>query len=158
MHTNFLDLFTTPYFLGAFSAWTVAQCCKMLSSFIQTRKVNIRYLVSTGGMPSAHSATAVALATVVGLDQGFESALFVITFGIAFLVMFDAATVRRAAGNQARLLNQMVDELFKQHRFSEKKLAELLGHTRLEVLMGMVVGILVGVNVYTLWVCRAQTP
>jgi acid phosphatase family membrane protein YuiD len=123
----------------------------MLSSFIQTRKVNLRYLVSTGGMPSAHSATAVGLSTVTGLDQGFHSLIFVVTFGIAFLVMFDAATVRRAAGTQARLLNQIIDELFKHHKLSEKKLAELLGHTRLEVLMGMIVGILVGTNVYALW-------
>ena len=55
--------------------------------------------------------------------------------------MFDAATVRRAAGQQARLLNEMVDQLFKQHSFSERKLAELLGHTRLEVFLGMLVGI-----------------
>jgi acid phosphatase family membrane protein YuiD len=61
---------------------------------------------------------------------------------VASITMFDASTVRRAAGLQARLLNEMLDELFKEHHLSERKLKELLGHTRLEVLMGAIVGIL----------------
>ena len=65
----------------------------------------------------------------------------------ALITMFDASTVRRAAGLQAGLLNEMVDELFKEHRFSERKLAELLGHTRLEVFVGMVLGILIALLV-----------
>ena len=84
--------------------------------------------------------------------MGFGSAPFALALGFALLVMFDASTVRRAAGLQARLLNQIVDELFKEHRLSEKKLAELLGHTRLEVGLGMVVGILTAMLVNSLWI------
>ena len=68
--------------------------------------------------------------------------MFVVSMAFAAIIMFDASTVRRAAGLQARLLNEMIDELFKEHHLSERKLKELLGHTRLEVLMGAIVGIL----------------
>jgi len=100
-------------------------------------------------MPSAHSASVSGLATSVGIIQGFGSAIFAIALCLAIIVMFDASTVRRAAGLQAMLLNEMVDELFKDHHFSQRKLKELLGHTRLEVFMGMVMGILVGMLVST---------
>jgi len=73
--------------------------------------------------------------------EGFGSSVFVVAFGFALITMFDASTVRRAAGLQATLLNEIVDELFKEHRFSERKLAELLGPTRLEVFMGAMVGV-----------------
>lgn len=142
MDNSFLDLFKNVCFWSPFCAWLCAQFTKMLCDFYKTRRIDMHYLVSTGGMPSAHSSMVSGLATSVGLALGFGSASFAISMGFAMLVMFDASTVRRAAGLQARLLNQMINELFKEHRFSEKKLVELLGHTRLEVFMGMVMGIL----------------
>lgn len=111
----------------------------------------MRYLVSTGGMPSAHSALVMGLSTTVGLVEGFGSAVYGVALGFAVVVMFDASTVRRAAGMQARIINEMIKEMFKDHHFSENKLKELLGHTRFEVFMGMVVGILTGMLVYTSW-------
>ncbi len=142
METSVWDLFGSVCFWSAFWGWTVAQGTKMLCGLAQTRRLDFSYMVSTGGMPSAHTAMVTSLATAVGLQAGFGSALFVVTMAFALVVMFDASTVRRAAGQQARLLNQIVDELFQEHHLSEKKLAELLGHTRLEVFMGMLVGIL----------------
>jgi acid phosphatase family membrane protein YuiD len=144
------DLFTNTVFWAAFGAWMVAQFAKMVASFAQTRRLDFRYFVSTGGMPSAHSAMATGLCTSVGLREGFDSAVFVVALAFAIVVMFDAATVRRAAGVQARLLNEIVDELFKEHHLSEKKLAELLGHTRLEVFMGMMTGILMAMLVHAI--------
>jgi acid phosphatase family membrane protein YuiD len=142
MNTSFIDIFSNPCFWGAFWAWTVAQSTKMLCGLCRTRRLDFSYLVSTGGMPSAHSAFAAGLATSVGLIAGFGSPVFVVSMAFAAIIMFDASTVRRAAGLQARLLNEMLDELFKEHHLSERKLKELLGHTRLEVLMGAIVGIL----------------
>jgi acid phosphatase family membrane protein YuiD len=113
----------------------------MLNGFCRTRRLDFRYLVSTGGMPSAHSALACGLAVSVGLQLGFGTPIFALALAFALITMFDASTVRRAAGLQARLLNEIIDELFKEHHFSERKLAELLGHTRIEVGMGMLVGI-----------------
>ena len=142
MDNSFVELFKNVCYWSAFCSWLCAQFTKMLCGFYKTRRFDMHYLVSTGGMPSAHSAMVSGLATSVGLTAGFGSAVFAVAMAFAMLVMFDASTVRRAAGLQARLLNQMIEELFKEHRFSEKKLVELLGHTRLEVFLGMIMGIL----------------
>lgn len=123
------------------AGWTVAQTIKMIACLVQSRRLDFRYLVSTGGMPSAHSAMSSAVATAMGLAEGFDSPLFALSFCFAAVVMFDAQSVRAAAGKQAKLLNQIVDELFKEHHLSEVKLKELLGHTRLEVFFGMLTGI-----------------
>ncbi len=130
-----------PSFWAGLLGWIVAQSIKMVCSFIETRRLDFSYMVSTGGMPSAHSAMASALATSLGLCQGFDSAMFALGCAFAIVVMFDAQSVRKAAGEQARLLNQIVDELLHEHHLSENKLKELLGHTRLEVLMGCITGI-----------------
>jgi len=147
MDINVVDTFRNVNFWSPFIAWLIAQLTKMTNAFLKTRKLDFRFLVSTGGMPSAHSAMVSGLATSIGINCGFKSPIFALGFAFALLTMFDASTVRRAAGEQARLLNEMVDELFKEHRFSEIKLAELLGHTRLEVFLGMVMGILVALLV-----------
>jgi uncharacterized protein len=135
---------------SALGSWLLAQIIKMATEFHRTRRIDFRALVSTGGMPSAHSAMACGLATSVGLQAGFGSPLFAVTLAFASVVMFDAQSVRRAAGLQARLLNQIVEELFQEHRLSEQKLAELLGHTRLEVFLGMLTGIFTSLAV-TSW-------
>jgi len=90
---------------------------------------------------------ACGLATSIGLEAGFGSPVFIVALALAMVTMFDASTVRNAAGQQARLLNEIVDEFFQEHRLSEVKLKELLGHTRLEVLVGMIIGILVAIIV-----------
>ena len=141
----------------AFASWGVAQLCKLLSSLLQTRELDLAYFLSTGGMPSAHSATVAGLATAIGMTEGFDSPAFAIAFAVAGITMFDASTVRLAAGKQAALVNQIVRELFQNHRLDEKPLKELLGHTRFEVFMGMLLGIATSVNLVLHWLAR-QTP
>ncbi len=147
MHGNFIDIFSNVYFWAGLWSWVIAQGIKMIGGFYKTRRLDFRYLLSTGGMPSAHSATVCGVATAVGLGMGFDSPVFAVALCLALIVMFDASTVRRAAGQQAKLLNELVDELFREHHLSENKLKELLGHTRLEVFMGMITGILVAMQV-----------
>jgi acid phosphatase family membrane protein YuiD len=147
MHDNVVEVFRNVYFWSAILSWLAAQFTKMLCGLYQTRRLDFRYLASTGGMPSAHSAASCGLAACIGIHQGFGSPIFSLALTFAIIVMFDASTVRRAAGLQARLLNEIVDELFKEHHLSERKLAELLGHTRLEVVMGMIMGILMAMLV-----------
>jgi len=130
-----------PSFWAALFGWIIAQSAKMICCLLQTRRFDFSYMVSTGGMPSAHSAMASALATSLGLCQGFDSAIFALGIAFALVVMFDAQSVRAAAGEQAKLLNQIIDELLHEHHLSEKKLKELLGHTRMEVFMGMLTGV-----------------
>ena len=138
-----------PTIWSAVCAWFLAQGTKMLCFYVRTRKLNFGYLVSTGGMPSAHSCMASALATSVALRVGTADPLFAVTTAFALVVMFDAQSVRRAAGMQARILNQILDDL-KERRFSVGKLEELLGHTPLEVAMGMLMGIFTAIIVHAL--------
>lgn len=148
---NLLNLFTTPWFWSALLAWVCAQSVKMVRGYFKTGKVDFQYLLSTGGMPSAHTAMVCGLFTSFGLTLGFDHPMTMMALGFASIVMFDAASVRRAAGQQARILNQIVEELFRQHKFSQTRLKELLGHTRTEVLVGMATGIAVATVVCFCW-------
>ena len=126
-----------------------AQGLKVIIELIRDRKLNFRYLVTTGGMPSAHSALVGALATGIGQSMGWSSPDFAIACLFAVIVMYDAAGVRQAAGKQAKILNQMTEELFQEgHNFSEEKLKELLGHTPFQVLVGLILGITISMLSY----------
>jgi acid phosphatase family membrane protein YuiD len=133
--------------LAAFAGWLVAQTTKLAIELVRTRRLSLRYLISPGGMPSAHSALVTALSTAVAREAGLDSPVFAVSVVFASIVMYDAAGVRQAVSIQARILNRMLDELFKQHAFSERRLRELLGHTRLEVFVGLVLGLIVGLLV-----------
>ncbi len=150
MKTPLVMVFLNSALLTSFLSWLTAQGAKVLCHLAITHRINLHYLVGTGGMPSAHSALVCGLTTSIGWQCGWGSPIFALALGFAGLTMFDASTVRRAAGQQARLLNEIIDELFKEQRFSERKLKELLGHTRLEVLMGAIIGVLIGVIVQSL--------
>lgn len=128
--------------LVALIASLIAQITKLAIELGKNRKINIRVLVETGGMPSAHSALVTALATGVGQKMGWNSPDFAIAAIFAIIVMYDAAGVRQAAGKQARILNQIIDELFREHpTFNEDRLKELLGHTPFQVIVGSALGI-----------------
>ncbi|WP_019504325.1 divergent PAP2 family protein [Pleurocapsa sp. PCC 7319] len=136
------DILHNQILMVALLACITAQGLKLVIDLIRSRKLNITYLLSTGGMPSAHSALVGALATSVGLTKGWSSAEFAIACLFAVIVMYDAAGVRQAAGKQAKILNQLVDELFQEeHNFNEERLKELLGHTPFQVLVGLGLGI-----------------
>lgn len=136
------DIFHNQILLVAILACFTAQGFKVIIELIKNRKVNFRYLVTTGGMPSAHSALVGALATSIGKTMGWSSPEFAIACLFAVIVMYDAAGVRQAAGKQAKLLNQIVDEIFQEgHNVNEERLKELLGHTPFQVLVGLILGI-----------------
>ena len=115
----------------------IAQTIKFSLHLIFDKKIDFRLFTTTGGMPSAHSAFVVGLATSVGLIRGFSSIEFAIAFVNALVVMYDAAGVRRAAGRQAACLNRILDDFYK-HELQEigGRLKELLGHTPLQVFWG----------------------
>ncbi|NEQ21094.1 MAG: divergent PAP2 family protein [Microcoleus sp. SIO2G3] len=139
---DFGDILDNQVLLVAIIACLVAQLSKLLVELTKNRKFNLRVLVTTGGMPSAHSALVSALAAGVGQTVGWASAEFAIAVLFAVIVMYDAAGVRQAAGKQARILNQIIDELFTEGKeFNEDRLKELLGHTPFQVIVGLVLGI-----------------
>jgi len=121
----------------------LSQTIKVIVDVIIHRKFNFRIFVSTGGMPSAHSALVGALATATGQVMGWSSPEFAIAALFAIIVMYDAAGVRQAAGKQARILNQIMDEFLSHEDFNEERLKELLGHTPFQVFVGLALGITV---------------
>jgi uncharacterized protein len=126
----------------ALVACGIAQALKLSIELIRNGKLSLKILTTTGGMPSAHSALVTALATAVGQTVGWGSVEFAVATMFAVIVMYDAAGVRQAAGKQARILNQMIDELFSEgHQFSEERLKELLGHTPFQVIVGSILGV-----------------
>ncbi|AFY84378.1 divergent PAP2 family protein [Oscillatoria acuminata] len=128
--------------LVATLACLIAQSAKLAIELARNRKFNFRVLVETGGMPSAHSALVTALATGIGQTAGWNSTEFALATIFAVIVMYDAAGVRQAAGKQARILNQIVDEFFSEdHDLNEARLKELLGHTPFQVIVGALLGV-----------------
>jgi uncharacterized protein len=130
--------------VAAFVAWAVAQISKTIIDLFQQRKLVLSRLVSSGGMPSSHSALVTGLATATARIAGVSSATFAIAVVLASIVMYDAAGVRRAVSIQARILNQMIDEAFQGSPMAEKRLRELIGHTPIQVIVGGMLGIGVG--------------
>lgn len=129
---------------AAVLAWGLAQILKVIIYRLSSGKFDFRMLTSAGGMPSSHSAFVAGLATAVGILDGVDSSLFATTVVFASIVMYDASGVRRAASQQARILNQIVEELFAGHPISEEKLKELLGHTPIQVVAGAALGVVIG--------------
>jgi len=125
-------------------AWTIAQTAKVIIYSVRQRRLNLRVLAVTGGMPSSHSAIVMAMTTAVGKYAGVTSASFAIALIFSFVVMYDAAGLRRAAGRQAAVLNRLVEDLVHMRGVQEQKLRELLGHTPVEVLVGAVLGVAAG--------------
>lgn len=144
----FAEFVKNRVFFITLYAWLITQTLKVIIGFIREKKFNFRWFVGTGGMPSSHAATVSALSTAVGLHSGFGSAIFVVTLAFSIIVIFDAQGVRRASGKQAEVLNRMLDDIYWKHRIQEDRLKELLGHAPIEVLVGIVCGI---VFVLSLW-------
>ena len=124
--------------------WFIAQFIKVILTLIKDKRIDFRRFVGSGGFPSSHAALVTSLATAVGLIDGFESTEFAITVVLALVVMYDATGVRRAAGQQARILNKIVEEWeHKDLTNTDKRLKELLGHTPKEVFAGAILGIVI---------------
>ena len=138
----FYEIITNQALVVPVSAWTIAQLTKMSIALLQGKGLDFRYMVSSGGMPSAHSAVVTALATTVGMTQGIGSALFGATVILAMIVMYDAAGVRQSVSQQSVVLNRIVRELRLRHSITslEADMRELIGHTPFQVIVGAVSG------------------
>lgn len=148
---NFLRGFFSNYLLiSAICGWLVAQVAKMMVGLFTGHRVNpIKMLVSNGGMPSSHSATVLAMATASLLKYGITSPYFALASVLAFIVMNDAAGVRYQTGEQSKVLNRMVKEVFPDadEENPPRELKELVGHTPFQIVMGAIVGVAVAVVV-----------
>ena len=132
------------FLLAPLVAWAIAQAAKVILTSVRQRRLNLRVLAETGGMPSSHAAIVMGMTTAVGKYAGVSSAPFAIALIFSFVVMYDAAGLRRAAGRQAAILNRLVEDLVHMRGMQEQRLRELLGHTPVEVVVGALLGIGVG--------------
>ncbi|MBP7690340.1 MAG: divergent PAP2 family protein [Anaerolineales bacterium] len=135
---------------AGFIAWSLAQIIKPPLHFLLHRTWNWGLLISAGGMPSSHSALVIGTTIAIGLQDGFQTPIFAIAWVLSMVVIYDATGVRRQAGDHARILNLMIDELFTGHPLAEKELKERLGHTPREVLGGVALGVATAV-LYMSW-------
>ena len=129
-------------------AWFTAQAIKVLIGVIREKRFNFKWFVGTGGMPSSHASAASAIATSIGLHYGIDSPIFAFALLFAVIVIFDAQGVRMATGKQAEILNKILDDIYWKKRIQEDRLKELLGHTPIQVITGITIGILVTLVFY----------
>lgn len=141
---NFLEqILSNKVLITCVTAWFIAQLLKIILTFHKSKKIDITRFIGSGGMPSSHTSFVMSLATALGKLYGWSSPLFALALCLAFIVMYDAAGVRRAAGYQAKVLNMIIDDLAHHKPLGNERLKELLGHTPKEVLAGAVLGIVI---------------
>jgi len=130
------------------SAWFLAQALKIVTNFFKEKKINLHRFVEPGGMPSSHAAMVIALLVGVGIKEGIPSTIFIVTLVFSLAIIYEAIGVRRAVGNQAEILNQIISKLpqREQIKFQDKKgkklLKETIGHSPLEVVVGSIIGLI----------------
>ena len=139
---NFLEEY--KYIIVPFMVWFGIQLFKFIYDLIKTKKFNFKKLMQAGGMPSSHSGVVVSLTTMIGKNMGINSPLFAVALIFSFIVMYDAAGVRRAAGKQAKLLNKIVETPGLTGLQVSERLVEVLGHTPVQVIVGAAIGIVMG--------------
>ena len=132
------------YIIIPFIVWFLIQTYKVIYDLVTTKKFNFKRILGAGGMPSSHSAVVTSLATMIGKSEGINSPIFGLAIIFAFVVMYDAAGVRRAAGKQAKLLNKLIETPGLSGVQVSEKLVEVLGHTPFQVFVGAIIGIIVG--------------
>ena len=153
MENNFIGFITNKYIYVPLILWFTIQLFKLNAAkrlfsskivYFCIQNEKIKRIMGAGGMPSSHSAVVTSLATLVGKEYGVNSAMFAITLIFAFVVMYDACGVRRAAGKQAKVLNDIVNTPGLSNLQVREKLQEALGHTPAQVFVGALIGIVAG--------------
>ena len=142
---EFMDLFENKALIAAILAWFAAQVIKVLLVLFDEKRLDLSKMISSGGMPSSHSALITAMTASVGKTTGLDSVAFAIAAVTSLVVMYDAANVRREAGKHAELLNKIARDLYPDNHMNQEKLKELLGHKQIEVVAGAILGITIGV-------------
>ena len=148
---NLLAVFSNQVLITALIAWVIAQIIKVPLEYLSTRQLNWALLLSSGGMPSSHSALVSAAAHGIGLFYGFDNPLFAIGAIIAIVVIYDATGIRRQAGKHAEMINAMINDLASGHPLQGEQLKEVLGHTPWEALGGLILGLIISTLYWIVW-------
>ena len=135
------------YIIVPFFVWFGIQLFKFIYDLVKSKKFNFKRLMQAGGMPRSHSGVVISVTTMIGKNVGINSPLFAVALIFSFIVMYDAAGVRRAAGKQAKLLNKIVETPGLTSLQVSERLVEVLGHTPVQVIVGAAIGVIVGLLV-----------
>lgn len=138
------ELLSNRMILTAFIAWFLAQFIKLVLHFIANKEVKTHLILESGGMPSSHSSTICSVCVAIGNAHGYDSSIFALAMVMAIIVMYDAVGVRRATGEQGKVLNKIIDMMNINNKF-QTTLKEAMGHTPIEVFAGAILGIAVGI-------------
>ena len=141
---NFIGFIQNKYIYIPFLLWFGIQLFKLIYDLVTTKKFNFKRILGAGGMPSSHSAVVAGITTLIGKYEGVNTPLFALSLVVAFVVMYDACGVRRAAGKQAAMLNKIIETPGLTGMQVSEKVVEVLGHTPFQVLVGALIGIVVG--------------
>jgi len=158
-----MSLFSNYPLVAAFLGIIIAQTIKVPIRFIITREFKPGLAFSTGGMPSSHTAAVTALSTAIGITEGLQSPLFATACIFGVIVMFDATGIRRQAGEQAIIINQLIYDFqylvdgtkdWKDKKDEEKRqeLKEIMGHQPVEVFVGALLGISIAFILYQIYI------
>lgn len=144
---DLLGFVQNKYIYVPFLLWFGIQLFKLIYDLVTTKKFNFKRIMGAGGMPSSHSAVVTGLATLIGKYEGVNTPIFAVSLILAFVVMYDACGVRRAAGKQATLLNKLIETPGLSGVQVSEKLVEVLGHTPTQVFVGALIGFIAGIIV-----------
>lgn len=144
----FGEILSNRILWATLTSCVLAQLLKIPFHYLFHKELDWTRCIGSGGMPSSHSSSVCTLATCVGIEHGFGTPLFAIAIVFAVIVMYDAAGVRKAAGEQAKILNRIIKKFEKQEFHIDQELKELIGHTKPEVLAGATMGVLLGILFY----------
>jgi len=147
----FTGLFSNQVLLTGLIAWAIAQIVKVPYEYLLTRRWNWSLLFRAGGMPSSHSALVIGIGYAVGLNVGFDTPEFAIAVMVCMVVVYDATGIRRQAGIHAALINAMINDLATGHPLKGELLREVLGHTPMEALTGVILGLVVAQLLFLFW-------
>ena len=148
---NILDVFQNKVLIAVMAGWLLAQILKIPTEYLRSRRWLWMMFFAAGGMPSSHTALMVSGTLAVGLYHGFDNPIFAMAVAVTMIIAHDAAGVRRQAGKHAERINLLFDELLKGHMWSEDELKEVIGHTPLEVIGGIILGLLVAIGQWMIW-------
>jgi acid phosphatase family membrane protein YuiD len=148
----FASLFSNKILIITLTVWALAQTIKVALGVIRERRFNFKWFIGTGGMPSSHAAGATALAVTCGYELGFDSPVFALAAVFALVTMFDAQGVRRETGQQAEILNRILEDIYWKGKIETKRLGELIGHTPIQVFIGSIIGLILSSIFYFLWI------
>lgn len=148
---NLMAIFDNKVLVSVMLGWLLAQALKIPTEYLRSRRWLWTMFFAAGGMPSSHTALMVGGTLSIGLYHGFDNPIFALAVAITMIIAHDAAGVRRQAGIHAERINLLFEELLQGHIWNEDELKEVIGHTPLEVIGGIILGLLVAIVQWMVW-------